>query len=575
MLEDAELLRRYAEEKSDEAFAELVRRHIDFVYAAALRQARGNAPLAQDVAQIVFTDLARKAASLARHEVVVGWLHTATRFAVAKAIRSESRRAVRDHEAYSMNELLHESDAPVDWERLHPVLDEVLGELKERERAAILLRFFEKKPLAEVGAKLSLTESAARSCVDRALEKMHALLARRGVTSTSAALAVALANQVSVAAPVGLAASVTGAALASTAAAGGGAIVALKLLNFMSTTKIVSGVAGVVALLAVGAAVYQSNQVSESTAALTTVSTERDALRSRLAAMEKRAQQSDDSLATTQKELTDLRAAPPKPAAAPVTRPSASQSGPAMDYVLEHPEAQPTFVQQQALRVKAHYDRFLKASGLPAEKQEQFLSTMKEMAADDLDFMATLHTHGFGVGNVPEDPQGREQFEKLLADRRQEKQAEVAKLRKMLGEDAFKQFAQYTATMAERNVADQMAGQLYFTDAPLTAAQADQLAQILAQNRYSPQAEPTSTLNGIHITPQALQARVGQVMQQQGMSMMDWLAPVTDAAVSKAQAVLTPAQLAALKQVQAQQVTQIQLAPPPPNAAGASKAGGK
>ena len=94
--EDAELLRRYAEENSDAAFAELVRRHIDFVYAAALRQARGNAPLAQDVAQVVFTDLARKAATLARHEVVVGWLHTATRFAVAKAIRSESRRTARE-----------------------------------------------------------------------------------------------------------------------------------------------------------------------------------------------------------------------------------------------------------------------------------------------------------------------------------------------------------------------------------------------------------------------------------------------------------------------------------------------
>src|SRR5471032_2679590 len=122
-----------------------------------------------------------------------------------------------------MSEALGEPDAPIDWERLHPVLDDVLGELKERERAAILLRFFEKRPLAEVGAKLSLTESAARSCVDRALEKMRGLLARRGVTSTGAALAVALENQIGVAAPMGLAASVTGAALAGTAVAGGGA----------------------------------------------------------------------------------------------------------------------------------------------------------------------------------------------------------------------------------------------------------------------------------------------------------------------------------------------------------------
>ncbi len=218
MTDDTELLRCYAEEKSDEAFGELVRRHLDFVYAAALRQARGNASLAQDVAQVVFTDLARKAGTLARHEVIVGWLHTATRFAAAKAIRTESRRSAREQEAFAMNEALGEPEAPVDWARLHPVIDEVLGELKERERAAVLLRFFEKKPLAEVGEKLSLTESAARSCVDRALEKMHGLLAQRGMTSTAAALSVALANQAGVAAPSGLAASITGAVLTQTVA---------------------------------------------------------------------------------------------------------------------------------------------------------------------------------------------------------------------------------------------------------------------------------------------------------------------------------------------------------------------
>lgn len=231
MPDDNELLRRYAEDKSEEAFAELVRRHIDFVYAAALRQARGNAPLAQDVTQAVFTDLARKAGRLARHEVVVGWLHTATRFATAKAIRAESRWQGREREANAMSEESRESDASIDWERLHPVLDEVLGELKERERAAILLRFFEKRPLEEVGAKLSLSEPAVRSCVDRALDRMRELLARRGVTSTSAALGLVLANQAGAAAPVGLAVSVTGAALAGAMSGAEAAWIAFFTMN--------------------------------------------------------------------------------------------------------------------------------------------------------------------------------------------------------------------------------------------------------------------------------------------------------------------------------------------------------
>jgi RNA polymerase sigma factor (sigma-70 family) len=248
MIEDNELLRRYAEEKSDDGFAELVRRHIDFVHAAALRQARGNAPLAQDITQAVFADLARRAVPLARHPALVGWLHTATRFAAAKAIRAEVRRQARELEAGAMNEALGDAGTPAEWERLQPVLDEVLGELKERERTAILLRFFEKKPLAEVGERLALSETAARSCVDRALEKMRVQLVRRGVTSTGAALAAALANHTAVAAPAGLAAAVTGAALAGAGMAAGTAAGGGLIATFMSMTKLQIGISSALAV---------------------------------------------------------------------------------------------------------------------------------------------------------------------------------------------------------------------------------------------------------------------------------------------------------------------------------------
>lgn len=246
MTDDAELLRRYGRDRDEAAFAEVVRRRVDLVYAAAMRQTRGDDALARDAVQAVFTDLARKAERVAEHEVLVGWLHTATRFAVAKAIRAESRRRAREQEAGTMSAVLGEAEPPVDWARLQPVLDAVLGELKERERAAILLRFFEEKTLAEVGAALALTETAARSCVDRALEKMQVRLARRGVTSTTAALAAVLANQVAMAAPAGLAAVVAKTAL--TAGAAGGA---LGVGVFMGMTKTQAVICG--ALLAAGA----------------------------------------------------------------------------------------------------------------------------------------------------------------------------------------------------------------------------------------------------------------------------------------------------------------------------------
>src|SRR5450631_185785 len=87
--DDRELLRRYAAEKSEAAFAELVRRHLDLVYSAALRHLAGDTHLAQDVAQSVFTDLARKAPSLTGRAALAGWLYLGAHHAAAQAVRGE------------------------------------------------------------------------------------------------------------------------------------------------------------------------------------------------------------------------------------------------------------------------------------------------------------------------------------------------------------------------------------------------------------------------------------------------------------------------------------------------------
>jgi RNA polymerase sigma factor (sigma-70 family) len=243
MLEDTELLRRFAADRDEAAFAEFVHRRIDFVYAAALRQVHGDTHRAEDVAQAVFVDAARNAAKLASHPVVGGWLHTATRFAAAKILRAEQRRQRHEREANAMQELLGKPEPMLEWSQLQPVLDAALAELKPRERDAILLRFFEGFAFAEIGAKLSLTETAARSCVDRALNKLRGLLARRGIESTTVAISTALLSQPVLAAPVGLATSVTGAAVAT-----GGSGASAVAITFISMTKLQIGIAGVVAL---------------------------------------------------------------------------------------------------------------------------------------------------------------------------------------------------------------------------------------------------------------------------------------------------------------------------------------
>ncbi|MEO5960829.1 MAG: sigma-70 family RNA polymerase sigma factor, partial [Opitutaceae bacterium] len=246
MIEDAELLRRYADEKSEDDFAELVRRRIGLVYAVAWRHTR-DTQRAEDVTQRVFTDLARKAEALKGRPVLVGWLYRSAQFAASDAVRSERRRQARAEEAIIMQQIAQEASEP-DWDKLRPVLDEVLNDMDERDRDAVLLRFFDGRPFAEIGVQLRLTENAARMRVERALEKMRVALARRGVTSTTAALAVAFGNQVGVAAPAGLAASVTGAALS--ASAGVGATTTFLTLISMHKVSVIAlaAITGMVAL---------------------------------------------------------------------------------------------------------------------------------------------------------------------------------------------------------------------------------------------------------------------------------------------------------------------------------------
>jgi RNA polymerase sigma factor (sigma-70 family) len=244
MADDAELLRLYALNRSERAFAELVERNLGLVYHAALRQCH-DAHLAQDVAQTVFSDLARKAGGLAQRQALAGWLYTSARYAALRAVRTQRRRQAREQEALALKELLDDSAADANFERLRPVIDGALHELGERDREAVLLRFFEGRPFAEIARLLAVTEDAARMRVERALEKMRAGLARRGVTSTSAALSAALASQAGAAVPPGTAAAVTAAALASVPAG--------TVATFMTITKIqaaiisafaVAGIAG-------------------------------------------------------------------------------------------------------------------------------------------------------------------------------------------------------------------------------------------------------------------------------------------------------------------------------------------
>lgn len=565
MPDDAQLLRCYAEEKSEAAFAALVRRYLDLVYSAALRQVGGDAHRAHDVTQIVFTTLARKAPALTGHPVLAGWLYTATQHAAAKAMRTEWRRQVREQEAHAMQEIFSPTAPEVDWARVRPVLDRAMGELNDRDREAILLRFFAQRPFAEIGSALELSEDAARMRVERALAKLHGLLARRGVTSTAAALGAVLANQAVVAAPAGLLASVTSTAFTGTAAAE-----ALGFLNFMSTTKLVIAGASLIALLAIGTGLFEAKRAGAFATALETTQRERDSLRTSLARAEKTARQSDENLGTLQKELDDLHARvatapiPPKPAALPDARALSAMTASPLEYVLEHPEKRSAYIEQEVLRAKARFDRFFRQTQLTPEQQDQFVKNLREFAEQKLDFMGAIRTYGYNPDNLPADSGSVAQMGRL------EKQIPIdlqTNMRTLLGDAGFQQYQQYTRTLPLHNTIDEVASRLYDTAAPLTAAQAEQLTQIMRQTPFRTPIPgfQGNTAAGTFVSVGTYNGAKTQLNLQGGSTLTDWHEPVSDAAVAQAAAVLSPAQLAALRQVQEQQIAQLLAAPSGPD----------
>lgn len=218
------------------------------VHSAALREAHGNVPFAQDVTQAVFTQLARGASRLVSHPAIAGWLYTSVRLTAANARRGEERRQRREQEAAKMNELCGPTPSDPVWQQVMPVLDDAMHELDQEDRAAVVLRFFEDLSLKDVGAALGLSENTARMRVDRSLEKLHRLLTQRGVKSTAAALGAVLVAGTAVRAPAALVSKVAGAALGPSATAAS----TCAASNFLRAGRIKTVAAG--ALIALVAA---------------------------------------------------------------------------------------------------------------------------------------------------------------------------------------------------------------------------------------------------------------------------------------------------------------------------------
>jgi RNA polymerase sigma factor (sigma-70 family) len=335
MVPDRELLRQYAAHGSEAALAEIVRRHVDLVYGAARRQLCGNGSLAEEVAQEVFTILAVKARTPPPLQHLAAWLYTTTRFTVSHTVRTERRRQVRDQQAQTLHAFLQAENSSGELEIPAELLDDVLAGLDEADREIVLLRFFEGRSFAAIGAAQDVSEDAARMRVTRSLEKIRAQFAQRGIGSSAAALGALLTGQI-VAAPAGLATSIVTTALASTTVlvAAGGAKVGL--ISLMST-KGITWLTSTVAVLALGYSGYESHLATVERDSTRALAAERDRLQEELRLSEESLAQANQRAATAAQALAEAKRPPVVAAATP---PTAKPAKPAKRFPGEPDEKQ-------------------------------------------------------------------------------------------------------------------------------------------------------------------------------------------------------------------------------------------
>jgi RNA polymerase sigma factor (sigma-70 family) len=200
-MNSADLLRQFQKTGSEEAFTGVVRLHANLVYSVAKR--RLNDPvLAEDVAQTVFARLASSLSKIKTEAQLVVWLHRTTLHVSIDLWRSETRRRAREQQAAAMQLQTTESDHL--WDEVSPHVDEALNELNDADREIVLLRFFQRKQMLELGRMLGVSEDAAKMRVSRAIDRLRSQLEKRGIACAATLLAGILAERAANATPANL-----------------------------------------------------------------------------------------------------------------------------------------------------------------------------------------------------------------------------------------------------------------------------------------------------------------------------------------------------------------------------------
>lgn len=473
MKTDSELLQDYLDERSEAAFAQLVERHLNLVYFAALRQLGGDVHGARDVAQGVFTDLARKASRLRDRTSLSGWLHTSTRFAAAKVRRAAARRRQWEGEAEFMQTQQTAAETHAVWEQLHPIVDDAVEALRARDREAVLLRFFEDRSFTEIGQVLHVSEDAARMRVDRALEKLRSILARRGVSSSCAALMAVFSAQAGAAVPRGLSDSIATSAAAGAAGSKAGL---LLLPSFMSINK--SALALLVALLlAISAAINQQYQFRLADSRRAAAESDVTAANTRLIELRAGAEAAVQARLGLEETRAELQAS--QTAAATARRTIQAEANLAQ-------RTEPALLQVRTERLR----KDIEVDYWPFFHELQFNRAQIDRFIDILSgpYLAALSEPN-GLSRLP--------IEMGVARDAPMREALLAAVQSEFGAVVLDRYERFISTSSPRNLVNHVTMELYFTDDPLTADQAERLVTLVTEAaNYAPGSPAMGTLTG-------------------------------------------------------------------------------
>jgi RNA polymerase sigma factor (sigma-70 family) len=244
----------YAKDGDNAAFGTLAARHVDMIFSVSLRRS-GHRQLAEEATQNVLLALSLKARKLAASgNNLPGWLHTATKFEVAKLQRRESRLKKRE-QAYAASQMntspRHEDDT---FPRLLPLLDKAIDQLRASDRDIIVRRYLEGQDFRRIGEALGISEDTAQKRTSRAFESLNRFFKRHaGVTVSATALAAGISQHCAEAAPAACLQIATNAAPATLAS-----LLSTTTLTTMSIGKLSALTAGILTLA--GTVAYFTSQ---------------------------------------------------------------------------------------------------------------------------------------------------------------------------------------------------------------------------------------------------------------------------------------------------------------------------